>query len=93
MALALRMGRTLSELHQTMTASELRMWFEYDRRSPIGDARADIHAAQLVSAIYGSQGCKVPLSDALIEWGADTSESENTDPFARLEAALFAAAQ
>ena len=37
MALALRMGRTLSELRQTMTASELLMWIEFDRQSPIGD--------------------------------------------------------
>lgn len=93
MTLALRMGRTLSELRQTMTASELRMWFEFDRRSPIGDVRADIRAAQLVSAVYGSQGCKVPLSDALIEWGGYTPESESDDPFAGLEAALAAAAQ
>ncbi|MGM8436854.1 phage tail assembly protein T, partial [Enterobacter hormaechei] len=53
MSLALRMGRTLSELRQNMTASELLMWIEYDRQSPVGDIRGDIQAAQLVSAIYG----------------------------------------
>lgn len=58
MSLALRMGRTLSELRQNMTASELLMWIEYDRQSPVGDIRGDIQAAQLVSAIYGSQGQK-----------------------------------
>lgn len=58
MSLALRMGRTLSELRQNMTASELLMWIEYDRQSPVGDIRGDIQAAQLVSAIYGSQGGK-----------------------------------
>lgn len=31
MSLALRMGRTLAELCQTMTASELLLWVEYDR--------------------------------------------------------------
>ncbi len=34
------------------------MWIEYDRQSPVGDIRGDIQAAQLVSAIYGSQGAK-----------------------------------
>ena len=39
MSLALRMGRTLSELRQSMTASEMLMWIEYDRISPVGDIR------------------------------------------------------
>lgn len=93
MALALRLGRTLSELRQTMTASELRLWFEYDRRSPISDVRADIHAAQIVSAVYGSQGGKVSLTDAMIQWTPDQPGEDDGDPFAALEAALFAAAQ
>ncbi len=60
MALALRMGRTLGELRQTMTVGEFRMWAEYDRISPIGDIRGDILNAQLVSAVYG-RGGKSPL--------------------------------
>ncbi|EAB4170664.1 DUF4035 domain-containing protein [Salmonella enterica] len=90
MALALRMGRTLSELRQTMTASELLMWIEFDRQSPIGDIRGDIQAAQIVSAVYGSQGAKVPLDDAILRWGGD-EQDEGKDPFASLEAALEAA--
>lgn len=70
-----------------MTASELMMWIEYDRKSPVGDIRSDIHAAQIVSAIYGSQGAKVPLSDAILQWGGD-AKGEDNDPFAGLEAAL-----
>lgn len=92
MALALRMGRTLSELRQSMTASELLMWIEFDRQSPVGDIRADIQAAQIVSAIYGSQGGKVPLDDAILRWGCD-GQDEGKDPFADLEAALTAATQ
>ncbi|MFO3833714.1 DUF4035 domain-containing protein [Citrobacter freundii] len=92
MALALRMGRTLSELRKTMTASELLMWIEFDRHSPIGDIRGDIQAAQVVSAIYGSQGAKVPLDDAILRWGCD-EQSAPKDPFAGLEAALTAATQ
>ncbi|EPL9735175.1 phage tail assembly protein T [Citrobacter freundii] len=92
MALALRMGRTLSELRHSMTASELMMWIEFDRKSPIGDIRGDVHAAQIASAIYGSQGAKVPLDDAILRWG-DDEQSASNDPFAGLEAALTAATQ
>ncbi|HDR2894092.1 phage tail assembly protein T [Enterobacter soli] len=92
MSLALRMGRTLSELRQSMTASELLMWIEFDRQSPVGDIRGDIQAAQIVSAIYGSQGAKVQLDDAILRWG-DGEQSAPKDPFAALEAALTAATQ
>lgn len=92
MALALRMGRTLAELRQTMTASEILMWIEFDLQSPVGDIRSDIQAAQIVSAIYGSQGAKVPLDDAILQWGGD-EKSVPKDPFAGLEAALTAATQ
>ena len=34
--LALRMGRTLSELRREMSASEIMMWAEFDRFSPQG---------------------------------------------------------
>ncbi|HFO4281074.1 TPA: DUF4035 domain-containing protein, partial [Escherichia coli] len=50
------MGRTLSELRREMSASEIMMWAEFDRFSPLGDERADIRAAQIVSAVYGAQG-------------------------------------
>lgn len=94
MALALRMGRTLGELRQTMTVGEFRMWAEYDRISPIGDVRSDILNAQLVSAMYGSQGVKVTFEDALIKWSTEEDEvSDSSDPFAGLEAALSAAAR
>ncbi|MDY0791642.1 DUF4035 domain-containing protein, partial [Klebsiella pneumoniae] len=66
MALALRMGRTLGELRQTMTVGEFRMWAEYDRISPIGDIRGDILNAQLVSAVYGAQGGKVLMNPLMI---------------------------
>ena len=90
MSLALRMGRTLSELRQSMTASELLMWIEFDRTNPVGDIRNDIQAAQIVSAIYGSQGAKVSLNDAILQWGSE-EESTDKDPFAGLEEALIKA--
>lgn len=92
MALALRMGRTLGELRQSMTVDEFRMWAEYDRISPIGDIRGDILNAQLVSSIFGSQGVKVSIGEAQLIWNQDVSEDvDNDDPFSGLEAALMAA--
>ncbi|OHY63785.1 phage tail protein [Pluralibacter gergoviae] len=93
MALALRMGRTLGELQQSMSISEFQMWAEYDRISPVGDIRSDILNAQLVSAVYGSQGGKISIEEAQISWGDGTEEAEEaSDPFEALEAALIAAA-
>lgn len=91
MALALRMGRTLGELRQTMTVGEFRMWAEYDRISPIGDIRGDILNAQLVSAVYGAQGGKLTIEDAQLQWSTEEDEKNDGDPFAGLEAALLAA--
>ncbi len=92
MMLALRMGRTLSELRREMSASEIMMWAEFDRFSPLGDERADIRAAQIVSAVYGAQGVKVPLNDALLQWGQDQMENA-CDPFSAIESALFVASR
>ena len=90
MSLALRMGRTLGELRQSMTVSELMMWVEYDRISPIGDIRGDILAAPIVSATYGAQGAKVSIEDSLIKWTAEEVQAdEDSEPFAALEAALL----
>lgn len=93
MSLALRMGRSLAELRQTMTASEILMWAEYDRISPVGDVRGDILNAQLVSAIYGAQGVKVPIDEAVIQWAGDADDVSQKDPFAGLEAAFLEAAR
>ena len=79
MMLALRMGRTLSELRREMSASEIMMW-------------ADFRAAQIVSAIYGAQGVKVSLNDALLQWEKEQTEGAS-DPFAGLENALLIVSQ
>lgn len=79
MTLALRLGRTLGELQGTMSASELKMWIEYDRRSPIGDIRGDIHAAQVAAAMLNSQGTKVSLQDVILHWGEKETGDEIAD--------------
>lgn len=68
MALALRLGRTLHELKSTLTASELRLWIEFDRLNPISDRRGDIQAAQVATAVLNSQGAKVNMDDVLLQW-------------------------
>ncbi|WP_380177832.1 DUF4035 domain-containing protein [Kalamiella sp. sgz302252] len=68
MTLALRLGRTLHELKETLTASELRMWIEYDRVNPISDRRGDIQSAQVATAVLNSQGAKVKMEDVLLQW-------------------------
>jgi hypothetical protein len=79
LTLALRLGKTLSELQRELSASELMLWMAYDRDNPISDRRGDIHAAQIASAIYQSQGAKISLSDALLTWG--NSDEEKKDDF------------
>jgi len=89
MSLALRLGRTLSELMGTITASELKMWIEYDKLSPIGDQRGDIQAAIISSAMAQSQGHKVSMSDFIIDWGS-SEDTEETDSHPSGVEAFFA---
>ncbi|HEJ7998251.1 TPA: DUF4035 domain-containing protein [Serratia liquefaciens] len=82
MKLALRLGKTLGELKQSISMSELRLWAAYDRISPIGDVRGDIHAAQITAAVYNAQrdpkSQPVDLNDMVIQWGArDDGPEEN----------------
>ena len=79
MTLALRLGRTLHELKQTLTASELRMWIEFDRLSPISDRRGDIQAAQISAAVLNSQGAKLSLDDLLLQWSPTEPNEESAE--------------
>ena len=76
MSLALRMGKTLKQLGEEMTASELKLWLAYDRKSPLSDVRGDIQTASIVSAVINAQGGKISLEDALLRWGQEASEEE-----------------
>ncbi|MCG1032002.1 DUF4035 domain-containing protein [Leclercia adecarboxylata] len=77
MTLALRLGRTLDELKQTLTARELRMWIEFDRINPISDRRGDIQAAQISAAVLNSQGAKVSMDDVVLQWNAPEQEDSS----------------
>lgn len=74
--MALRLGRTVHELSQTLTASEMKMWIAYDRLSPIGDWRGDVQAAQVASAAINAQGGKLGINDVLLKWGHSEAEGE-----------------
>ena len=81
MSLALRLGRTLHELRQTITASELKMWIAYDRVSPIGDWRGDAQAAQIAMATLNSQGDKYEIKDLILKFG----QQDETEEISELE--------
>lgn len=75
-----------------MSVSEIMIWAEFDRFSPLGDERADFRAAQIVSAVYGAQRVKVPLNNALLQWEKKQTEGAS-GPFAGLENAFLVASQ
>lgn len=76
MTLALRMGRTVGELMETMTAAELMLWQAFDQESPISDRRGDVLAAQVAAAAFQAQGRDVSLADLVMEWGGREREAE-----------------
>lgn len=79
MSLALRLGRTLHELRQTLTASELKMWIAFDRVSPIGDWRGDVQAAQIAVATLNAQGGKYSIEDVILKFGPQDEADGTSD--------------
>ncbi len=69
-------GTHFHELRQTITASELKMWIEFDRISPIGDWRTDAQAAQISVATLNSQGGKFTIPDVMLKWGEQEEVAE-----------------
>lgn len=74
MVLALRLGRTLGELMDSIDTQELSLWRELDRTSPLGDERADLLAASLAATVAQAAGAKVRATDMLVHWGAQDEE-------------------
>ena len=79
MSLALRLGRTLHELRQTLTASELKMWIAFDRVTPIGDWRGDVQAAQIAVATLNAQGGKYGIEDVILKFGPQVEADGTSD--------------
>lgn len=80
MSLALKLGKTLAELTENLTASELKLWLAYNKKSPIGDVRSDIQTASIVSAVINSQGGKLSIADAVLKWGEKEEEVNEVAP-------------
>lgn len=79
MQLALRLGRTLGELKQTMSVSELRLWAAFNKISPIGDERGDYQSAQVSAAIYNYQGVEADINKIVLKWSEPEEKSEENE--------------
>ncbi|SMG00331.1 phage tail assembly protein T [Burkholderia singularis] len=86
MSLALRLGKTITELREQMSSAEFNLWIAYDAESPIADDRGDLHAAMVAAAAFQSQGAKVKVSDMMPNWtgepgGEQQDDEGSADPF------------
>lgn len=72
--LALRMGRTVSELSSVMTVDELTHWVAMNARCPIGDERFDYLFAQCCLRMFQAAGIKksgAPRAPSANDWTLD----------------------
>ncbi len=79
LVLALRLGKTLQELCNQLSAEELFLWQAFDRESPLGDQRADVLAAITAAASFQARGAKVSALDLLPSWRAEPQEQEEQE--------------
>jgi hypothetical protein len=65
--LALALGRTVDELHASMSSAEYAEWVRFASYEPFGEMRDDYRIArlgmQLVGAFVGTKGNKMQLDD------------------------------
>ncbi|WP_141744660.1 phage tail assembly protein T [Pseudomonas juntendi] len=76
LTLALRLGMTLQDLKQNMSAEELFLWQAYNEDSPLSDARGDIQAAIVAASTLQAQGAKVTPMDLLPQWKVEKPAAE-----------------
>ena len=91
LALALRLGMTLHDLRERMSAEELLLWMAYDRQSPIGDIRGDIQASIVAASTLQAQGAKVTTSDLMPNWAPEKVQPVDEEQEAAEGEALFRA--
>jgi hypothetical protein len=70
-SLALRLGRTVSELLDTIDAAELQEWFAFYELDPWTTDRQDAHAAMICSTIARVNGADLPPSAFMPEYGPE----------------------
>lgn len=91
LALALRLGMTLHDLRERMSAEELLLWMAYDRQSPIADIRGDIQASIVAASTLQAQGAKVTASDMMPKWVPEKVQPVDEEQEAAEGEALFRA--
>lgn len=91
LALALRLGMTLHDLREQMSAEELMLWMAYDRVSPIADIRGDIQASIVAASTLQAQGAKVTASDMMPKWVPEKVQPVDEEQEAAEGEALFRA--
>jgi len=74
LTLALRLGMTLKDLREVMSAEELFLWMAYNQESPLGDARGDIQASIIAASVFQAQGAKVSAVDLLPKWKEEPNQ-------------------
>jgi hypothetical protein len=74
LTLALRLGMTLKDLREGMSAEELFLWMAYNQESPLGDARGDIQASIIAASVFQAQGAKVSAVDLLPKWKVEPEQ-------------------
>ena len=79
LVLALRLGKTVQEICNQLSAEELFLWQAFDRESPLGDQRADVLAAITAAASFQAQGAKISALDLLPSWRAEPQEQEEQE--------------
>ncbi|MCS3467394.1 hypothetical protein M2401_001115 [Pseudomonas sp. JUb42] len=91
LTLALRLGMTLQDLREHMSAEELLLWMAYNRDSPLSDARGDIQASIIAASAFQAQGAKITALDLLPKWRSESDEHEIEEHEASEGEALFKA--
>ena len=74
LTLALRLGMTLKDLRERMSAEELFLWMAYNQDSPLSDARGDIQASIIAASVFQAQGAKVSAVDLLPKWKVEPDQ-------------------
>lgn len=74
LTLALRLGMTLQDLRERMSAEELFLWMSYNQESPLSDARGDIQASIIAASVFQAQGAKVSAVDLLPKWKEESEQ-------------------
>jgi hypothetical protein len=80
LTLALRLGMTLQEMRERMSAEEMFLWMAYNEESPLSDARGDIQASIIAASTLQAQGAKVTPMDLLPKWKAEVSRPAEETP-------------